>query len=114
MKLIQRIKDWIENARFTLYIKSIMRKAKDPYTYKMWEHKSWGNAINVFGEEKGKFNSFQVVGWLRRRPQVGDYLIFESVNKKKVKGIFSEVKLEDDPRDMFFGKVVPFEYYEEK
>lgn len=113
MKLIEKIMSFITDIRFTLYVNRIERKAKDPHTYKMWEHKGWGNAINVCGDKKGKFNSFQVVGWLRRRPNVGDYLIFDCEGGKKARGIFSEVKYEDDPHDMFFGRVVPLDYYEE-
>ncbi len=92
---------------FDFLKKYCARKAKDPKKLpRMYETGGvWGSAINWFDLENRR-----VVGWLSRRPMVGDYL--KSKLKSGKVGIFrfTKIKLEHDPPDMFFGTVEDLGY----
>lgn len=112
MKIFEKIKEWWTDRKYTKYIKSIQATNKDPKTYKKWEHTGWGDAINI--TKVNEDGTFRIVGWLWHKPKNGDYLIYKVSSGKKAKGLICEVEYCGDPHDMFFAKVIPLEYYEEK
>ena len=73
----------------------------------MWDHNGWGNSIKWFDWEKRK-----VYGHMQRRPKVGDELRAEMQSGQIHRFIFTSVKLETNPRDMFFGFVIDWKYHE--
>ncbi len=65
----------------------------------------WDSAVQWF-----KFEDRRVVGWKCRRPKVGDFIKCDLQSGKVGIFRFTEVKLERDPPDMFFGTVQDFGY----
>lgn len=85
----------------------------NPKEYKKWEHHTWGNSIEIGRINKNK-GTFSIHGWLESRPHDGDKLIYETESGKYAVGYIVNVRYCDDPRDMFFADVIPFEYLNEK
>ncbi len=73
----------------------------------------WGDAINWF-PDSSQFDTtpladgaeYKVVGWKCKRPNVGQTLMAEFTNSWMLFE-FTEVRLCDDPKDMFFATVTP-------
>lgn len=109
---------WIENIKrkrnTKKFIKSFLANPTDSVILKQWEHRGWGDSINVgsnglYGHLSG-LRSYSF-GWslccnLRDR----DVVVFESGDrtqsdgKKYDIGLFWGVKICSDPPDMFFAK----------
>lgn len=108
---------WIENIirkRNTKeFIKSFIENASRSVVLKQWEHRGWGDSINVgesglYGHLTGvrPYNRYMPYCDLRNR----DVVVFESCDrtqsegKKYDIGLFCNVRICDNPEDMFFAK----------
>lgn len=92
--------------------KKMNRINPNPTVYKKWEHRGWGDSINI--DKINKNSSFRIHGWLPNIPRNGDKLIYKAQSGKYISGYIVNVECCGDPRDMFFADVIPFEYLNEK
>lgn len=61
----------------------------------------WGMSVQWFGDTPGT----KVVGWMSRRPRIGDILLAPMQSGRIGKYVFTDVDYKLDPKDMFFGDV---------
>lgn len=73
----------------------------------------WGNNITVqtFDNETSEV---RVMGLTPTRPKVGDWLALSLESKRQGAWRFTEVELEDDPPDMWFGTAEIIGYLDEQ
>lgn len=109
--LIKRYKDWINDRKMSKIVYEAKSKNSNPRTYKVWEHKGWGDRISI--RHVNKNGTFQIEGHLVTKPVVGDYIIYETSSGHKGKGMVINTEYPGDPWDMFFATVLPIEYYNE-
>lgn len=85
------------------------RPRKNANTFKMWEHRGWGNSIRWMNVEKG-----QISGHLSypHEPYKGDILLAKMQSGKIGKFIFREIEWCGNPSDMFFSTVEFAGYHE--
>lgn len=106
MKWIEKIKRKCNTKKF---IKSFISNPTSSVILKQWEHRGWGDSINVgqnglYGHLSGIRGIFGC--GLRDR----DVIVFESADRKQTDGkkydigLFWGVKICSDPPDMFFAK----------
>lgn len=81
----------------------------NPKEYKIWEHRDFGDSIQVSRINK---NTFSIRGWLQNKPKDGDKLIYKAGNGKDAVGYIVDVSHCGCPRDMFFANVIPIGYYD--
>lgn len=110
MKWIENIKRKRNTKRF---IKSFIANPTNSVILKQWEHRGWGNSINV-----GSNGLYGHLSNVRGNLAIGyycnlcdrDMVVFESCDrtqsegKKYDIGLFFGVKVCSDPPDMFFAK----------
>lgn len=107
---------WLENIirkrNTKKYIKSFIENASRSVVLKQWEHRGWGDSIKVngskiYGHLTGvrSYNRYMPYCDLCNR----DVVVFESCDrtqsegKKYDIGLFCNVRICDDPQDMFFA-----------
>lgn len=97
-----------------LRIMAIKAKSQNynPYTFKVWEHRGWGDRISI--NRVNKDGTFDIDGHLPRKPVVGDFIIYNTQAGNQGKGVVYSVKYPGDPPDMFFAVVVPMCVYHEE
>ena len=109
MKKMSRFIDVLKMIRLYQARKRLIKELKKinpkPYTYKYWEHFSWGDSIQWRNSDDTL--PLKVVGWHARRPKDGDKLLYQTENEEIAVGYFVNVKYCDNPKDMFFADVVP-------
>lgn len=108
ISIIQKV---VNKWKLSACIKSVQSKNKNPRTYKVWEHKGWGDRISI--RHVNKDGTFNIDGHLMTKPVVGDYIIYDTSRGHKGKGIVISTEYPGDPWDMFFATVLPIEYYNE-
>lgn len=109
---------WIDNIRrkrnTKRFIKSFIASSSDSVILKQWEHRGWGDSINVGSNGLyGHLSNLRSYSFgyslccdLRDR----DVVVFESSDRTKSEGkkydigLFWGVKVCNDPQDMFFAK----------
>lgn len=109
---------WIDNIRrkrnTKRFIKSFITNYSDSVILKQWEHRGWGDSINVGSDGLyGHLSNIRSYSFgyslccdLRDR----DLVVFESSDRTKSEGkkydigLFWDVKVQNDPQDMFFAK----------
>lgn len=79
------------------------------YVYEADRHNGWGNSIQWSDYDKRR-----VVGWLQRRPKVGDEIRFKMESGKTARYAVVIVEYMGDPNDMFFADVMDIGYVDEK
>ncbi len=77
--------------------------------YKVWEHKSWGNAIQLIGKD---LEAPEIAGHLLRRPVEGDEIQFKMNSGKVARYSVKSAEHCEDPPDMFFAKLEFIDYVE--
>ncbi len=108
MNIKEIIKNWRKSWRKKRFIATMEMINSNPYVYKMWEHKRWGDSIQI--NKIYDNGSFRIVGWLKRLPKTGDKLLYDTESGKILSGYIVNVDYCRDPGDMFFADVIPFEY----
>lgn len=107
--IIDKLKELRREYRKRSLRKKMKRINPNPKEYRIWEHQFWGNQISI--RRVNKNGSFRIVGWLSRRPNHGDKLIYDVESGRKAVGYIVNVEYCRDPRDMFFADVIPYDYY---
>ncbi len=108
MGIINKFKNWRKEWRKKRFRTRMRRINPNPFVYKIWEHKRWGDSIQI--NKIYDNNAFRIVGWLKRLPKNGDKLLYETESGKILSGYIVNVDYCRDPGDMFFADVIPFEY----
>jgi len=80
---------------------------------KEWEHDTWGNSINFQEVKRDKRTILRVHGWLKERPENGDFLLTKMESGRIGRWKFENVEHFHNPNDMFIGDAVPDGYEEE-
>lgn len=110
MSIKETIKNWRKSIRKERLRKRMERINPNPRVYKMWEHKRWGDRIQI--NRINENGSFSIVGWLSSGISNGDKLLYDVKSGKVAVGYIVNVEYCRDPQDMFFADVIPFEYYD--
>ncbi len=108
MGIKQTLKNWHKNWRKKRFRARMRRINPNPYVYRKWEHKRWGDSIEI-NKLYDNRSSFRIVGWLKRLPKTGDKLLYNTESGRIASGYIVNVEYCRDPRDMFFADVIPFE-----
>ena len=111
MNIINRIKEKLSKHKRNRCIEKLRLNNPNPRTFKIWEHKSWGDAIYILHVNSN--GTFRISGHLLTKLLIGDYIVYYTNSGHVGKGIVSEVEYPGDPWDMFFATVIPICYYEE-
>lgn len=108
---------WIENIKrkrnTKKFIKGFIANPTNSVILKQWEYRGWGNSINVgsnglYGHLSNVRSHLDIDYWCDLRDK--DIVVFESSdrtqseNKKYDIGLFCNVKVCNDPPDMFFAQ----------
>lgn len=104
MNIIRFIRNYILNWRRNRFEQQMKRLNPNQFRYKLWEHRTWGDNIEI---RKVHEKYFSVVGWLQRLPKLGDELIYETPEGQIALGCFINVEYCGNPKDMFFADIVP-------
>lgn len=112
---MKKVIEWLLlkfKSRATRRLIAELQKANpNPKYFRLSEHHSWGDRINIIGNMMGEEGQFRIVGWLFNKPTDGDRLIYECESGKLAEGIICETEYQRDPNDMFFATVFPIGYY---
>lgn len=111
MNIIKKIKEKLSLYRRNRYMEKLRLSNLNPRIFKVWEHKSWGDAIYILHVNSN--GTFKISGHLTIKPTKGDYIVYATQSGRNGKGIISEVYYPGDPPDQFFATVIPVCYYEE-
>lgn len=79
------------------------------YVYNAWEHTSWGNNIEFEGTD-AETGLRRIVGWLPRKPEVGDEIRFKMQSGKVSRMRVQGVEHTSNVRDMFFADLMDIGY----
>lgn len=79
------------------------------YVYDANKHNGWGNNI-----EWSDYDKRRIVGWLYRKPQVGDEIRFKMQSGKVARFAVKEVERAWGVHDMFFADVMDIGYVGEE
>lgn len=112
MKILEKLKHLRKEYRKRRLRKKMERINPTPREYRQWEHRYWGDKIDI--TRLNPNGTFRIVGWLPQRPKHGDKLIYDVESGRKAVGYIVNVEYCRDPRDMFFADVIPYDYYELK
>lgn len=112
MNILDKLKNLHKEYRKRKLRKKMERINPAPKEYRQWEHRCWGDKIDI--TRLNPNGTFRIVGWLPQRPKHGDKLIYDAKSGHKAVGYIVNVKYCRNPRDMFFADVIPFEYYQQK
>lgn len=108
MNILDKIKNWRKSIYKMRLRKRMNSINPNPHIYDTREHKTWGDNIEI--RRINDNGTFKIVGWLGRLPKNGDKLIYDVQSGKRAYGYIADVEYCNDPRDMFFAIVIPFEY----
>ena len=111
MNIIKKVKEKLSQYRRNRYMERLLLSNPNPRIFRVWEHGSWGDAINILSVDSN--GTFRISGHLLTKPIIGDYIAYVTTSGHIGKGVVSEVEYPGDPWDMFFAKVIPVGYYEE-
>lgn len=106
--IIKHIQNRLERRKAMKIQKKYRSQNPKPTTFRMWEHNGWGDKIAIRSINT-KHCIIHIVGWLPKRPQNGDVLIYQVEKGRYAKGVIYNVELLTNPHDMFFADVKPIE-----
>ena len=116
MKSMSEFIDALKKLRLSQARKRLIKELKirnpKPYTYKYWEHFSWGDRIEWRNTDEPF--PLKVVGWLERLPRNGDELLYETEKGDIAVGYFVDVEYCGNPKDMFFAEIIPVDIIKHK
>lgn len=95
--MMSKFIDWFEGR--------IKKPQLTGYVYDASKHTGWGNSIDW-----SDYDNRRVVGWLHRKPVVGDEILFRMKSGKTSRYAVLKVEYCGDPRDMFFADVMDIGY----
>lgn len=105
--------NWKRKRNTRKFIESFIANPTDSVILKQWEHRGWGDSINVgnnglYGHLSNIRNHLCLFHWCDLRDR--DVVVFESGDRTRSEGkkydigLFWNVEVQSDPPDMFFAK----------